>query len=193
MNTGVEWSINRLDSLASEEALTPAHRLQLAFRYKIEKWIRRAVGDIFDRQEGGEQLGLLSNADIEQMGMHAFVLIANGIEMVKASRISVALDVPTAYHSPQCRLSPQRERDCTYAWGNFWCGSVGQVLLAADQPTPLHDLAGFLRHTEAENVDNACKLLSLSNFEKIGVHLVELTARKEVASGIWELYQEGHM
>jgi hypothetical protein len=193
IDAGVEFSINGLDSLDSEEALKPAHRLQLGCRYKVEKWIFRAVDDIFDRQVGRKQLRLIRNDDIDQMGVRAFVLIAKGIETVQASRTSVALNVPTVYHSPQCRLSQQREQDCNHAWREFWRAIVPQILLAAQQPTPLQELAGFLRRTEIKHVDNACKVLTLFHFEKASVLTVELDARKHVASSIWDLYQQGYM
>jgi hypothetical protein len=193
MDSGVEWSIRGLDSLDPEEAITPSHRLQLAFRYKIEKWVFRAVNDIFDRQAGRKQLRSITNEDIENMGVRTFVLIAKDIETVQASRISVVVNAPIAYHSPHCSLNQQRERDCAHAWRDYWRTIVPQMLLAADQPTPLQDLAAFLRHTEIRHVENACKLQILSQFEQAGVLTIEPTVRKHVASSIWDLYQQGYM
>jgi len=193
MDTGIEWSIRSLDSLNSEEAVTPSHRLQLAFRYKIEKCVIQAVDEIFNRQEGRKQLRLVTSKDIEQMGMRTYVLFVKGIEAVQASRLSVALNVPTSYHSPQCLLSTQREQECAHALREFWRAAVPQLLLAADQPTPLEELAGFLRRTEIKNVDKSCKLLTLFHLEKAGVLTIEPNVRKHVSTSIWNLYQEGYM
>jgi hypothetical protein len=193
MDSGVEWSIHALDSLNPEEALTPSHRLQLAFRYKIENWVIRAVDDIFDRQVGRKQLRIITTEDIEQMGMRTFVLIAKGIETVQASRISVVVNAPLPSHSPHCSLIQQKERDCAHAWRDFWRTVVPQMLLAADQPTPLQDLATFLCRTEVKNVENTCKLQILMQFEKAGVLTIKLNVRKHVASSIWDLFQQGYM
>jgi hypothetical protein len=192
MDSGVEWSIRGLDSLGPREAITPSHRLQLAFRYKIKKWVVRAVDEIFEGQPGRIYLRGFTYDDMEQMGMRTFGLIAKGIETVLTSRVSVAVNAPLAYHSPHCSL-PNQQRDCAHAWRDFWRTIVPQMLLAANQPTPLQDLAAFLRHTAVPNVENACKLQILLQLEKAGVLTIEPIVKKHVASSIWDLYQQGYM
>ena len=189
MDSGVDWAIQTLDS---DMMLTPANRLQLAFRYKIQKWILPAVSSLIDRQESRKRLRLITNNDIEQMGWRTYIIISKGVETVQAARTAVASTPPTVHHSPQCRLHHQ-ESDCTQAWENFWRSKVLQALLAADSLMPLVSLPPFLQRTSIKNFHDTCKTLTLFHFNSTEVLKVETSVKEQVSLKVWELYQGGLM
>jgi hypothetical protein len=69
MDAGVNWAIQAFDSLDPENALTPAHRLQLSFQYDIQQWVVAAVSELMDpgRQVGRKLVRLISDDDMEQI------------------------------------------------------------------------------------------------------------------------------
>ena len=191
MDPGVNWAVGALDCLDSDIALEPAHRLQLAFRYKIQQWILPGVSSLIDRQISRKRLRLITNDDIDRMGFRTYVIISKGIEAVHAAQTSVAITPPTIYHSPQCRL--HKEQDCTQAWQTFWDSCIPRALLAADNPMPLQSLSTFLEQKYIDNVHVACKILTIFHFKSTEVLKVETMVKEQVASKVWELYEAGLM
>jgi hypothetical protein len=128
MEAGVNWAIQALDCMDSDKALTPAYRLQLAFRYRIQQWILPAISALIDRQESKKRLRLMTNDDIDQMGWRTYIVISKGIEAVQAARTSVAITPPKVYHSPQCRLR-EKEHNCTQVWEDFWRSTISLLTI----------------------------------------------------------------
>ncbi len=190
MDAGVEWAIQAFDSLNPEDALTPAHRLQLSFRYDLRQWILPAVSSLMDRQVARKQLRLISNDDIEQMGLQTYVLVVKGIETIQAARTSVAINPPPIHHCPQCHFRNE-EQNCIRAWRDFWLTTVPLTILVPDHPKPLQSLVAILRNANIQNFHDTCKTLTLSQFEQTEVLKVESTVKDRVASAIWDLYQQG--
>ena len=192
LDAGVKWAIEALDTLDSEDTLTPVHRLELSFRYKIKDWILSAVSGLVDRQEGRKLLRLISNDDVKQMGTCSFILIVKGIEAIQAARTSVAINPPGTHHCPQCRLH-QQEQICTRVWQDFWYTTIPHAILAPNQPLSLLSLVAFLQKAKINNLRDTCKSLTLFHFEKTDVLKVETSVKDRLASAIWELHQEGRM
>jgi len=192
INSGIDWAIKALDSLDTEDALTPIERLRLSFRYKIQQWILPAVSGLMDRQVGRKQLHLISAEEIFEMGICTYSLIAKGMETIQATRMSVAINPPAARHCPQCRLHHEEEI-CAWAWKDFWLAVVPRVLLAADQPKPLQSLVAFLKEAKINNFWKTCKMLTLFNFEQMEVLKVEINVKDHVASSVWNFYEQGVM
>jgi hypothetical protein len=192
MDAGVEWAIRALDSLDMEDSLTPAHRLQLSFRYEIKQWILPAVSGLVDRQAGRKLLRLISNDDVEQMGVRTYTLIVRGVEAIQAARTSVAITPSAIDHCAQCQINHE-DRACTRAWHDFWVATIPLIVLAPDHPKPLHSLVDFLKKTDIRNVRNACKILTLSQFERTDILKIETTVKDRVAAAIWDLHQKGVM
>lgn len=192
MDSGVDWAIQALDCLDSDAALSPTHRLQLAFRYKIQQWILPAVSSLIDRQVSRKQLRLFTNDDIDQMGIRTYIVISKGIEAVQSARTSVAITTPIVHHSPQCRLH-QKDQDCTQAWVSFWLTTIPRTLLAADNPMPLQSLSSFLQQTSVKNVHDTCKTLTVFHFRSTEVVKVETMVKEQVSSKVWGYYEEGLM
>jgi len=190
LDAGVEWAIQALDSLDMEDSLTPSHRLQLSFRYDIEQWILPAVSCLVDWQAARKLLRLISNDDIEQMGVRTYALIVRGVEAIQAARTSVAITPPSIDHCPQCQIHHE-DRTCTRAWHDFWFTTIPLIILAPDHPKPLHSLVDFLRKTDIRNVRNTCKMLTLSQFEQTDILKIETTVKDRVATAIWDLHQKG--
>jgi hypothetical protein len=188
MDAGVSWAIQAFDCLDSEDALTPAHRLQLSFRYDLKQWILPAISAIMDQQVARRQLRLISSDDVEQMGVKTYILIVKGVEAIQAARVSVAINPPSAHHCPDC----QEEYNCSRTWQEFWVSTVPLVVLAPDiRKPPLQSLVTFLRKANIKNYRDACKSLTLSHFEQTEVLKVESTVKDRVASAIWDLYSQG--
>jgi hypothetical protein len=189
MVASVEWAIQAFDTLGSEDALTPAHHLQLSFRYEIEQWVLVAVSGLMDRQIGRKLLRLISADDIEQMGVRTFTLIVKGVETIQAARTSVAINPPPTHHCPQCRFREDDEH-CNRAWRDFWLTTVPFIVLAPDHPEPLLTLVPFLKTAKIGNFHDTCKTLTLSQFEQTEVLKIETTVKEHVASAIWDLYRQ---
>ncbi len=192
MEPSVDWAIQALDCLDSDQALTPANRLQLACRYKIERWILPAVSRLIDRQESRKRLRLITNDDIDQIGWRTYVIISKAVETVQAARTAVAITPPTVYHSPPCRLH-QKEQDCNRAWAHFWHTTVLRVLLAADNPMSLACIPTFLQQENIKDFQESCKALTLFHFKSTDVLKVEASVKEQVSTKVWELYQMGLM
>jgi hypothetical protein len=189
MVASVEWAIQAFDTLGPEDALTPAQRLQLSFRYDIEQWVLVAVSGLMDRQVGRKLLRLISADDIEQMGVRTYTLIVKGVETIQAARTSVAINPPPTQHCPQCRFR-EDEQHCNRAWRDFWLTTVPFIVLAPDNPKPLLTLIPFLKAANIRNFHDTCKTLTLSQFEMTEVLKIETTVKERVASAIWDLYRQ---
>ncbi len=190
MDAGVEWAIQAFDSLDPDDALTPAHRLQLSFRYDLQQWVLPAVSGLMDGQVARKLLRLISNDDVEQMGLRTYILVVKGIETIQAARTSVAIRPPQTHHCPQCRFRDD-EQKCNRAWRDFWLTTVSLIVLAPDHPEPLQSLITFLKNADIANFHDTCKTLTLSHFEETEVLKIETTVKERVASAIWDLYQQG--
>jgi hypothetical protein len=192
MESGADWAIQALDCLELDKALTPANRLQLAYRYNIQQWILPAVSSLIDRQESRKRLRLITNGDIDQMGWRTYIIISKAVETVQAARTAVAITPPTVHHSPQCRLR-QKEQDCNRAWAHFWHTTILRILLAAENPMSLACLPTFLQQENIKDFQDTCKTLTLFHFNSTEVLKVEVLVKEQVSSKIWELYQNGLM
>ena len=191
MDAGVEWAITAFDSLDLEDALTPAHRLQLSFRYDLRQWILPAVSGFMDRQIARKQLRLISSDDVEQMGLRTYMLIVKGIETIQAARTSVAIIPPCVHHCPECRVRDE-ESSCNRAWRDFWVVTIPLVILAPDNPRTLHSLVPFLTDAKIRNFRDTCKTLTISHFEQTDILSIETSVKDRIASAIWDLYQQGY-
>jgi len=142
-----------------------------------------------DRQVARKQLCLISNDDVEQMGLQTYILVVKGVETIQAARTSVAINPPPTHHDPQCSL--QEEHYCTRAWQDFWITTILLILLAPDQSKPLQSLIDFLRKADIRNLRDSCKMLTLSHFKQTDVLKIETTVKERVSTAIWDLHQKG--
>jgi len=189
MDSGVNWAIQAFDNLDSDNALTPASRLRLAFQYEIQQWILPAISTLIDQQNSRKQLRLIMNESIDQMGWRTYIIISKAIETIQAARSAVAITPPTVHHAPSCR----KEQECNRVWIYFWLTTVLRRLFAADNPMSLASLPSFLQLESIRDFGEACKTLTLLHFNDTEVLKIESSVKEQASSRVWDLYQEGLM
>ena len=185
IDAGVEWAIQAFDSLGPEEALTPAQRFELCFRYDIKKWIMPAVSGLVDRQFHWKLLRLISNDEIDQMGIRIYNTIVRGIENIYAARTKFAINCPPSYHdSEKCPDTAS----CDLAWRTFWFMKVAPSVLANNGPISLGSIIPTLEKEKIENFHEACQKLTLVYFASSDEHNIVTAVKNKVVSEIMKLF-----
>ena len=147
-----------------------------------------AVSDLMDpgRQVARKLVRLISDDDIEQMGVRTYTLIIKGIEAIQAARASIAINPPPIQHCPEC----DEEQNCNRAWQNFWFSTIPRIVMAPDHPRSLQSIITLLGDVNIKNFRAKCKTLTLSDFEQTEIVKVETTMKHRAASAIWDLYKQ---
>jgi hypothetical protein len=91
----------------------PILRLQLAIRYAITEWINPAFRCLIYAP-----LSSLTSAQIEQLGFHAYVILAKTQSKITTHRILCALTVPPVEHGETC----DDHTACNKSWAHAWWG-----------------------------------------------------------------------